>query len=79
MGTVNQIIEAVTKLSPQERHEVRVRLAALDGVEWLDDDDPLSEADRDLLEARLDDLEKHPEASIPWREAMKRLEARYGQ
>jgi len=32
-----------------------------------------------MLKARLDDLEKQPEKSIPWTEAEARLKARYGE
>ncbi len=43
---------------------------------WISDD-PLR--DKALLEARLDNLEKHPEKSIPWGEAEAQLKARYGE
>ena len=70
-----EIIEELSKLSRDERHEVRVKLAEMDGG-WLDADDPLSDADKALLEARLADMEAHPEKSIPWAEAEARLEKR---
>jgi hypothetical protein len=73
-----EILEELPKLTPEERQEIRLKLAELDGDDWLDSDDPLSAEQKVLLEARLEDLEKHPEKSIPWTEAEARLKARYG-
>jgi hypothetical protein len=55
------------------------RLAAAPGEEWFDDDDPLSDEDKALLEGRLKDLEEYPHKSIPWIEAEVQLKARYGE
>ncbi len=74
-----EILEELPKLTPEERQEIRVKLAELDRNEWLDSDDPLSDKEKALLEARLDDLEKHPEKPIPWAEAEEQLKARYGE
>jgi hypothetical protein len=74
-----EILEELPKLTPEERYEIRLKLAELDGDDWLDSDDPLSDKEKELLEARLDDLEKHPEKSIPWSEAEAQLKARYGE
>ena len=71
-----EILEELPKLTPEEREEIRLRLAELDGKHWLDSDDPLSDKEKALLEDRLDDLEKQPEKSIPWAEAEARLKAR---
>lgn len=79
MSTVAKIIEAVTKLTPQERHEVRLKLAELDGDGWVDDDDPLSGEEKALIEARIADLEEHPERSIPWEQARRRIDAGAGE
>lgn len=40
-----EILEELPKLTKQERHEIRLKLAELDGDEWIDDDEPLT-ADR---------------------------------
>lgn len=45
---------------------------------WRMDCD-LTEAEKQLIEARLDDMDQHPEKSIPWAEAEARLKARFGQ
>jgi hypothetical protein len=73
-----EILEELPKLTPEEREEIRLKLAELDG-DWLDSNDPLSDKEKALLEARLEDLEKHPEKSIPWSEAETQLKARYGE
>lgn len=71
-----EILEQLPRLTPEERFEIRVKLAELDGDRWLDDDDPLTEEQKALLEERLADMEAHPEKSIPWEEVSKDLEAR---
>jgi len=70
-----EILEQLPKLTPEERYEIRVKLAELDGDHWLDDDDPLTDEQKALLDARLTDMEQHPDASIPWEQAKKRIEA----
>lgn len=75
----SEILAELPKLTPQEREEIRRRLAELDGGGWLDTDDPLTDAEKAVLDARLDDLEKHPEKSIAWPEAEARLKARFGK
>ena len=74
-----EILEELPKLTAEERHEIRLKLAELDGDGWLDDDDPLTDEQKALLEARLADMEQHPERSIPWEEAKRRIEARFGK
>jgi hypothetical protein len=74
-----EIIEKLPKLTRDERDEIRVKLAEMDGGSWLDADDPLSDADKELLETRLADLDEHPEKSIPWAEAEAQLKSRDGK
>lgn len=71
-----EILEQLAKLTPEERFEIRVKIAELDGDRWLDDDDPLTDEQKTLLDARLAEMERHPEKSIPWKEAKRKLEAR---
>lgn len=71
-----EILAELPKLTPDERFEIRVKLAELDGDRWLDDDDPLTDEQKALLDARLADVEQNPNASIPWDEAKKQIEAR---
>jgi len=39
----------------------------------------LTSEEKALLDARLADMEAHPETSIPWVEAEARLKARFGE
>ena len=48
-----EILEELPKLTPEDRYEIRLKLAELDGDGWLDDDDPLTDEEKALLEARL--------------------------
>ena len=72
-----EILEELPKLTKEERFEIRPKLAEIDGDSWLDDDDPLTDEQKALLEARLADMDMHPEKSIPWKEAKRRLEDRF--
>jgi len=74
-----EILEELPKLTKEERFEIRLKLAELDGDAWLDDDDPLTDEQKALLEARLADIEEHPEKSIPWEDAKRRIEERFGK
>ena len=71
-----EILEQLPKLTPDERYEIRLRLAELDADQWLDDDDPLTDEQKATLDARLAEMEKHPERALPWDEVRARLEAR---
>ena len=76
-----EILEELPKLTPEERTEIQLRiedLATYGADGWRTDCD-LTEAEKQLIEARLDDAEKHPEKSIPWAEAEARLKARFGE
>ena len=72
-----EILAELPRLKTEELVEIQARIEglALHGPDgWLVDDE-LTDADKRLLEARLDDAEKHPEKSIPWAEAEARLKA----
>ncbi len=77
--TKAEILEELRKLPADERQEIRLELAELDGNSWLDEDDPLTHEEKALLEARLVDMENHPERSIPWDEAKLRIQERFGK
>ena len=69
-----EILEALPKLSPEERREIRAKLKELDDEEWLDDGE-LSEDEKAIIEARLDEYDRHPEAGSSWDEAKARIRA----
>ncbi len=69
-----EIIAELPKLKPEERQELRLRLAELDRDDWLDEGE-LTEAEKVLIEERFRDLEANPQTSIPWEVAKARLTA----
>ena len=71
-----EIIEELPKLTSEERYEIRLKLAELDGDGWLDDDDPLSDEEKALLDARLAAYEKDHDAGSSWEEVESRIRAR---
>ena len=73
----NEILQELTTLSPQERSEIRARIAELDGVGG--DDDGLTPEEEAIVEKRIADVEKNPGKFIPWSQAKARLKARYGE
>lgn len=74
-----EILEELPKLTSKDRHEIRLRLAELDGDLWLDDDDPLTDDEKALLETRLAAYEKDPDAGSSWAEVEGRIRARLSQ
>lgn len=74
-----EILEELPKLTSEERYEIRLKLAELDGDDWLDDDDPLTDEEKALIESRIEAHEKNPDAAIPWEEVKARLNRRLGE
>ena len=70
------ILAELPELTPAERQEVRLKLARLDGEDWLDAGDPLTDAEKALLDARLAAYEKDPEAGSSWEEVEARIRVR---
>ena len=71
-----KILKEVPKLTKTERQEVRFRLAELDSDDWLDDEEPLTIHEKALLEARLADYAKDPDAGSTWEEVEGRIRGR---
>ncbi len=71
-----EILTELQKLTAAERQEIRLHLARLDGEQWLDADDPLTDAEKALLDARLAAYEKDPEAGSSWAEVEARIKAK---
>lgn len=71
--TKTEILQELLKLTSEERNEIRLKLAELDEGRWLDEDDPLTEAEKALLEARLAAYEKDPDAGSSWEEMESRI------
>jgi len=70
------ILTELPKLTPAERQEVHLKLARLDGEEWLDANEPSTDAEKALLDARLAAYEKDPDAGSSWEEVEARIRAR---
>ena len=73
-----EILTELPKLTLAERDEIRLKLAELDGQEWLDADDPLTDADKALIESRIEAHDKNPETAIPWQQFDAQLKRRLG-
>ena len=66
----NALLEKIRNLEPADRLE-------LIGVVWdslSSTDLPLTDAERDLLDARLTDMESNPDDQSSWADVKKRLE-----
>jgi putative addiction module component (TIGR02574 family) len=72
----DDVIAELPKLSVAERQELRRQLARLDGDGWIDADDPLTDAEKALLDARLEAYAIDPDAGSTWGEVEARLKAR---
>ena len=70
------ILAELPKLTPAERQEVRLKLARLDGEVWLDAGEPMTDAEKALLDARLAAYEKDPDVGASWAEVEARIRAR---
>ena len=71
-----EILEELPKLTKTERQEIRLKLAELDGEDWLDDEEPLTVHEKALLDARLAAYAKDPDAGSTWEEVESRIRAR---
>jgi putative addiction module component (TIGR02574 family) len=69
-----EILRELPKLKPEERRAVRARLNELDGIgdqAWTDGE--LTEQEKAMLEARLAEYERNPDAGSSWEEVEARL------
>ena len=78
MSKVN-ILEELPKLTTEERKEIRLKLAEIDGDSWLDTNEPLTDAEKALLEARLAAYEQDPDSGSSWAEVESRIRTRLSQ
>jgi putative addiction module component (TIGR02574 family) len=70
-----EILQELPKLKPEERRAVRAKLNELDGIAdqvWIGDGE-LTEEEKALLESRLAEYEKNPDAGSSWEEMEARL------
>ncbi len=71
-----EILTELPRLTPSERDEIRLKLAEIDGEKWLDADEPLTDAEKALLDTRLAAYEKDPDAGSSWDEVEARIRVR---
>jgi len=62
----SEILDELPRLSKQDRETIRLKLADLDGDGWADGDDPLTDADKALIAARIEAHEQAPATAIAW-------------
>ena len=74
-----EILEDLPKITKVERQEIRLRSAELDSDDWLDDEDPLTDHEKALLDARLAAYAKDPDAGSTWEDVEYRIRARLSQ
>ena len=74
-----EILQELPKLTKEERYEIRVKIAEMDNDGWLDEDDPLTDEEKALIESRIAAHEKDPASAIPWEEFDARLKRRLGE
>jgi putative addiction module component (TIGR02574 family) len=65
-----EILDEISKLTPEERAEVRARLDELD--------DSLTPEEWAVIDQRMAAHEADPRSAIPWEEFKGRLEKQYG-
>lgn len=74
-----EILEELPKLTKTERQEIRLRLAEIDSDDWLDDEEPLTDQEKAILDARLAAYANDPDAGSTWEEVESRIRARLNQ
>jgi putative addiction module component (TIGR02574 family) len=74
-----EILQELPKLTKEERKEIRLKLAELDPDEWLDEDDPLTDEEKKLIDARLGEHEANPESAISLEEFNARIQKKFSR
>lgn len=70
------ILQELPKLTVEDRLEIRQKLNEIDGDQWLDAEDPLTDEEKDLLEVRLEAYEREPDAGSSWEEVEAHIQSR---
>lgn len=72
-----ELLAELPSLTGEQRQALRVRLSELEGDGWIDDGE-LSPEEKRVIEERLAEHERNPDAAISWEVAEAKLRARYG-
>jgi len=70
-----EIVEELPRLTKSEHQESRSKLAELENDDWLDDEDPLTAHEKELLDARLAAYAADPDTGRTWEEVEGRIRA----
>lgn len=73
----NEVMAELPKMTPEQRDLLRIKLAELEGEEWMDDGE-LTPEQKLLIEERIAEHERNPAAAISWEVMEAKLKARYG-
>ncbi len=73
----NELMAELPKMTPEQRDLIRIKLAELEGEEWMDDGE-LTPAQKIIIEERIAEHERNPAAAIAWEVMEAKLKARYG-
>lgn len=68
-----EILAELPKLTAAERQQIRLQLARLDGENWLNLEEPLTDSEKTLLDNRLDAYQNDPEPGSSWEEVEARI------
>ena len=71
-----QVLEELPALSSEQRQQILDRIVELDKGGWLDLDDSLTEAEKQIIESRLTAHEADPSSAISLEELEIRLKRR---
>ena len=75
----SEILGELPRPAQRERDEIRPRIADLDGDDWADADDPLTGAEKKVIEMRILAHDREPAAAIPWEQFEEGLKRRLGE
>jgi putative addiction module component (TIGR02574 family) len=70
-----EIIAALAELSPEDLSEVQAKLDELAADAWQDRGE-LSDADKRVLDAAIEDYERDPDAGSSWDEVKDRIQSK---
>lgn len=76
--STGEILDALPRLTPEERAAVQAKLDELAGNAWLDGGE-LSDSDKQALDAALADYERSPDAGSSWEGVKARAQAKLRQ
>jgi putative addiction module component (TIGR02574 family) len=71
-----EILEELPRLTKTERDEIRLKLVEIDGDNWFDGEEPLTQDEKALLDSRIAAYLRDPDQGSSWEEVESRIRAR---